>query len=290
MNDFQIARQVRYLLGQRKWEGNASYDPIFGSEAVCISVADIEAFLAYARTPCAMIRIGDAAFDPDHGEESGAMQFGFTIRLIQAVFGDATGEAALIGAYRAGATTTGQASSQGRGLAEIEEEVRAAVSWLRIKNGVRVQFAGKSGIGYAVSSDGNHKVFRDLIFEAQATSDRDYETATNFRATNGVGSIALAWTNPPDRFDLYKIVIRRAAGSTPPATVTDGTGVTIAVNTITALVTRNDLTSSLTDTIVAGTYSYSFFAQYDETHNPGSAPTSAERTSPAATITGAVSS
>lgn len=288
MTDYQLARQIRYLLGKRTWEANAAYDPIFGAEAVCISVADIEAFLAYARTPCAMIRIGDAIFDPDHGEEDGCMRFGFVVRIVQSIFGDAVGEAALIGGYRAGATTTGQASSQGRGLAEIEEEVRAAIRHLQPQNGIRVQFSGKSGIGYAVSGDGNHKVFRDLAFEAQATSDRDYETATNFRATGGAGSIALAWTNPPDRYDLYKIVIRRAAGSTPPATITDGTGVTIAVNTITASVDRDDLTASLTDTVAAGTYSYSFFAQYDESHNPGSAPTSAERTSPAATITGVV--
>lgn len=290
MNDWQIAKQVRYLLGLRHWEGNAAYEVLFGSESVFISVADVSAFLSYGRVPCAMIRPGDAIVDPDHGESDGCMRFGFVVRTLQAVWGDATGENALLGANRAGATTTGQGSSQGRGLAEIEEEVRAVIRRLQPQNGIRVQFIGKSGVGMAQVGEATHMVFRDLVFEAAATSDRDYETATNFRGTGGVGSVALAWTNPPDRYDLYKIVIRRAAGSTPPATVTDGTGVTLTNDTITALIDRDDLTSSKSDVVAAGTYSYSFFTQYDETHNPGSVPTSAERTSAAATITSVVAS
>lgn len=288
MNDWQIERQVKYTLAARRWEGNASYDPVFGAESVFISVADVEAALAYLRTPLAMIRPGDAIVDPDRDEEQGLIRFGFVVRVLSLVMGGAFGEEALLGANRSGATTTGQGSSQGRGLQELEEEVRAAIKLMQPQNGIRIQSRGKSGVGYTAPRQGNYMVFRDLVFEATGTADRDYEPPTNFRATGGAGSIALAWTNPPDRYDLYKIIIRRAAGSTPPATVSAGDAVALTNDTITASVDRDDLDSSKTDVIAAGTYSYSFFVQYDETHNPGSAPTSAERTSVAATITGVV--
>ncbi len=288
MNDFQIEKQVKYALCARHWEGNGSYEVVFGAESVFVSVADLDKALGYVRTPFAMIRPGEAIMDPDRDEAQDLIRFSFAIRIVVANSGGAFGEEALLGANRKGATTTGQGSSWGRGLAEVEEEVRAAIRLLQPQNGIRIQFRGKSGIGATQQGEMTHVVFRDLIFDAMGTADRDYETATNFRATGGAGSVSLAWTNPPDRYDLYKIVVRRAAGSTPPASVGAGTGVTLTNDTITATVLQANLDTSKSDSVAAGTYSYSFFAQYDESHNPGDAPTSAERTSPAATISGVV--
>lgn len=284
MTDWQIEKQVKYALLARHWEGNAAYEVVFASESVFVSVAEIEKALAYDRTPFAMIRPGEAIVDPDRDEAQDLLRFTFTVRVLAACAASAMGEEGLIGAWRAGATTTGQGSSQGRGLDEIEEEVRAAIRLMQPQNGIRIQFRGKSAVGATQQSDATHIVFRDLVFEAMGTADRDYEPPTNFRATGGAGSIALAWTNPPDRYDLYKIIIRRAAGAVAPTSVSGGTGVTLTNDTITATITRNGLDTSKSDSVAAGTYSYAFFVQYDESHNSGDAPTSAERTSVAATV------
>jgi hypothetical protein len=63
-------------------------------------------------------------------------------------------------------------------------------------------------------------------------------------------SVTLAWQNPLD-IDLAEVVVRRAEGTTPPATVTEGSGVPLATPTAT----------SVTDpTLVTATaYAYSVF-------------------------------
>lgn len=88
-----------------------------------------------------------------------------------------------------------------------------------------------------------------------------------------MATVTLSWTNPSGRFDLHRIIMRRAAGSTAPATVTDGTGVTLG----------SDLATSVADTgLAAGTYSYSAFAGYDEINSP---PSSSAKFSAPASIT-----
>ena len=76
-------------------------------------------------------------------------------------------------------------------------------------------------------------------------------------ATPSTTSIDLSWTNPADA-DLAGVMIRRAAGATPPASATSGTLVTDAAKPAT----------SFTDTgLTAGTqYSYALFA-HDATPN-----------------------
>ncbi|MFN8167715.1 MAG: fibronectin type III domain-containing protein [Candidatus Nanopelagicales bacterium] len=70
--------------------------------------------------------------------------------------------------------------------------------------------------------------------------------------TRTTSSIQLSWTNPTDA-DLASIVVRRATGSAPPATVTSGTAVVLPSATATSLVDTG---------LTAGTqYSYAVFAQ-----------------------------
>jgi hypothetical protein len=76
-------------------------------------------------------------------------------------------------------------------------------------------------------------------------------------------SIALGWTNPTDT-DFAGVMIRRATGTTPPASPTDGTLVTDTTSTAT----------SFTDSGLTGTtqYSYALFA-HDTVPNYGPAAT-----------------
>ncbi len=65
-------------------------------------------------------------------------------------------------------------------------------------------------------------------------------------------SLALTWTNP-DNDQLKKIIVRRAVGTTPPATQSSGTNVTLAT-ALSQSVTNTGLSPSTT-------YSYAIFAQ-----------------------------
>ena len=73
--------------------------------------------------------------------------------------------------------------------------------------------------------------------------------------------MSLTWANPPSRYDLRRVRLRRAAGSTPPASISAGSEVTLAA----------DLSTSVVDAVAAGTYSYTLFGCYDETNSPPSA-------------------
>jgi hypothetical protein len=87
----------------------------------------------------------------------------------------------------------------------------------------------------------------------------------------GGGSTVLTWNLPPARYDRNALILRRAAGTTPPASTTAGTGIAVG-----ALVT------TLLNTPGVGTFSYSLFMGYDELN---STPTTSDRFSAAATLT-----
>ena len=104
-------------------------------------------------------------------------------------------------------------------------------------------------------------------------------------------SLTLSWTNPADA-DFAGVVIRRAVGSTPPASPTSGT----------LVADKGPGATSHVDSGLAGgtTYSYAVFA-YDEVPNHAAAATGQGTTSTAAdttppgpvttvTVTGATSS
>ena len=95
------------------------------------------------------------------------------------------------------------------------------------------------------------------------TDERFYPPPIRFTAVDATaGNATLAWVNPPDRYDFHSsatarggMILRRAAGSTPPTGPTDGTGITLS----------GDFAESKTDDPGAGEFSYALFAGYDET-------------------------
>lgn len=191
---------------------------------------------------------------------------------------DGYGEGALVG----GSTVSG--SSASRGVLEMEEYVYTALGV--VTDGSRSTVGDTQGftlIGWATNHsaatvDDNHRVgVLPITLTTYATVGRYYHPVRRISGTGGAGSISLTWTNPPLRFDSYKIILRRASGATPPASVTDGTGVTLA----------SDWATSKTDTVAAGTYSYSAFVAYDEV-NP--TPATEQRYSIAASVASLVAS
>jgi hypothetical protein len=187
---------------------------------------------------------------------------------------DDHGEAALIGWTRA--ATQGQGKSTGRAADEVAGRLIEAIFTARgstIDSTHAIQ-ARVIPVDRLIAVDGMQVVARPFELEVyNATVARRYHVPKKLRATGGVGQVSLTWSLPPTRFDTLSVILRRAAGATAPATVTDGTGVTLA----------SALATSVTDSgLAAGTYSYSLFAAYDETT---ATPTTADRYSSPATAT-----
>jgi hypothetical protein len=266
MNTYQILRQVKYLLLSRNWSGSSN--KLFASGSVLISAGLTDAAKPHIRVPFALISPEDASVDPSHRNEPDLIQQSIRITICNAVPGDVLGENAIIGA-----NIPDRTKSEGRGLLELEEEVFAAVQFLSTDNGVVIQHVATGAARPLIDPDLGYVLSREYTFEAQTTASRFYHPPIRLSATGGAGSVSLSWTLPPDRYDRFRVVLRRASGATAPATVTSGTGVTLSGN----------LATSVTDSgLAAGTYSYSLFAQYDETN---STPSQADRTSAAVSKT-----
>lgn len=270
MNELQIARQVRYRLANRAWSGSATL--IFPSGSVVVSQLPVESLISHlGRVPMAIVRIGSGVADPDHRQEPGLLQVRFAVAIVTKVTGDRRGEHSLIGAHRQSDT-----QSEGRGLLEVQEEVLDEIGIMNVKDG--------AGIGFVASSvpdpevmDGDPSVLaRTLVFESMVSSARGYDPVSGLTVTAaGGGDVDLAWSLPPDRFDRYSIVVRRASGSTAPSGPTAWSGVTLG----------SLLATSVTDDPGAGTHSYSVFAAYDDYVEVGGASREARRYSAAETRT-----
>jgi len=220
------------------------------------------------RTPVALVYPVNSSADPQHGEQPQLIQATINITVVTTVPGDAVGEKTIIGG-----NVPDNTKSEGKGILEIEEEVFNTIGSLQVDNGITISFQTANMRQPTYDPNFGYIAFRDLSFKCWCTVIRQYHPVSYLTATGGSGQVALEWGLPPDRFDRYRVVLRRASGGTAPATISDGTGVTLSAN----------LATSVTDTgLAAGTYSYSIFATYDEKDGrPGGTPASDERVSSA---------
>lgn len=245
MNPWQCFRQIQATLRAEVWPDSAAV--VFHAESVIVSAAPSPGIFETLMMPVAIMRPLATQGDPDHDQEPDYLRQEMGLTLAQIVAGDAVGEHALMGAIRQ------DDSAEGRGLMEIEEKVFDAIG---IMNGLegfsilnRFRSAPKADVG------GNrYIVWKDYLFEMDCSADRSYEAAGSLIAT---GSVDLVWTIPNSRYDLASVVLRRAAGTTPPVTKADGAGITLG----------SALATSHSDTPGSGTWSYSVFMVYDDANS-----------------------
>lgn len=249
MNTWQVARQLRYLLQQAKWEDGST--SVFAASSVLISAAPTADIFQDRRLPLAVIVPATGQDDPDaDADYPEIVRREFRVTVVTAVQGDVVGEAAMLGANRSSVN-----DSAGRGLLEICEKVRTALLRADDDDGVRLNVFAASAAAGRPGTEMGYVAARELIFTATTTSSRYYRAALSITAVGGEEQVALTFGLPATRFDTYQLVLRRASGSTAPSSVTDGTGVTLGSN----------LPTSFTDTSLAGgTYSYALFMAYDE--------------------------
>lgn len=260
MNVWQVCRQLRYLLRAAVWP-DGSGAPVFGT-SVYVSAGVAADQATRCRFPLALIAPAGAQVDEDQADLHEA-----TIRVTVAaqVAGDWTGEHALIGAARSG----GVGASGGRGVLELEEVVRDVVGYVDGQEGIRLQVVAASEAAAAPLGSDQSAVTLDLTLECWCRVARSYAPAYDLQATVN-GTVDLVWTPPAGRYDLLGLVLRRASGTTAPASPADGTSVTLP----------SGVPSSVSDNPGAGTWTYALFAAYDEVGGG-----TADRYSPAVTAT-----
>lgn len=246
MNQWQAARQLRYLLEAMRWPD--------GDQKRVISKAHITAgppddMLSSLRPPFCLISVQPVEPDDEEPELEAA---GFDVIVVCQADGGEGNQNALIGANRTG----GQGASEGRGLLEIEEEVKKAIAKLTGANGLRAAILGTGGLAAERLENASYVVARRYSVRCWCTVRRHYEAPNYVAATGGVGQIVVTWVNPPTRWDSLLPIVRYASGATPPASATAGTGV--------SGLTSSSATTTITG-LSAGTYSVAVFWSYDET-------------------------
>jgi len=268
VNAWQITRQLKRLLLDRKWEGLVASELVFNECLITQAIPDDQ--VPRLGFPFAQISLGTSSSDDS---EPTLKTLELEITLVARNLNDTYGEASMIGGARGG----GQASSSGRGILEVAEEAEEVLAQLQRDSGVRNIVRGR-GIARAVYNEQlGYLVSLPIQVEAWGSLGRSYEEASRFTAVDAAGSgdVDLAWTLPPPRFDRVGVQIQRAAGSTPPSSPTSGTTVSVPSPTDTAF----------TDSPGVGPFSYALFGSYDEIGSYTNAPATPDRYSGSVTAT-----
>lgn len=243
MNAWQVAKQIRYLLRNATWPDSPN-DKVFGQ--VLIGEGVSEKAVSQIRFPFALIVPMDATADD---EEPRLERQNYEVQIVARVANDPLGESTLIGGARSSAGSSG-----GRGVMELEEILLETIVTLDRSNGVRIRSDYKTAAESRFVEGMGYVGTRSYMFSALVTSSRSYESPSNLTAASlGSGDVSLSWTLPAARYDEIGLVLRRATGTTPPASPTDGTDVPVAADA-----------TSVTDTGAAGSVSYSLWRVYNE--------------------------
>ena len=260
MNVWQVCKQIKYLLQQRKGENDASGEVVFNANSVNVTVGPMEQAFSTMITPVALIRPGSATSDPTHDEEPNLIMQSLGVMLSVVVPGDEIGENALLGAGR-----QSQTSSKGRGLLEVEEELYASIALLNSVNGLNVYNRAKSDAIAELVDETRYSAYREYTFEVLCTTERFYPSVTRMTAVDaaGAGDATITYLHAPIRFDITEARILRVSGATPTTDPTDGsaTGVAAGGGALTLGI------KTVTDSPTAGQFSYSIWQAYDETGN-----------------------
>ena len=263
MNRYQQARQIAYMAKEvlKLPSGEPVFQDTWISGGVAKDDGDLPDEIGVAM-PFFIVRPGDKFPDSEHKHRK---RCAWSCLYGVSVMGDATGEAATVGFIRDAATI------EGYGVLEIEELLEAMFEAASLTiDGLEISNVQTRMVGPSRSQRFGYVMLATLEMESYAGSVRRYPGPCEL--TGGGGS--LAWDLAPGwarAWNQNRQVLRRAAGGTPPATITDGTDVPVGI-----------LDTSVSDSPGAGTWSYSLFSVYDEIR---ATPLVDQHASRAATIT-----
>lgn len=251
MNTWQITRQIRHLLKSATWTdspNDAVFSGVYISDNSTFDLLDRADF----RAPWCVVRSPSTTADRQNPL---FQRLSITVDVMTIQENDAYGEAVIVG----GNHTVTSGSSAGKGLAQIEQEVYNAIANLGRLSGVRHAAVMQSARGQAGGIDGGSWASRSYTIEVINYQEEFYPVVSGLSVSNSGGDAVLVWTDPPSRFDLLNIVVRRGTntGDAAPTSVTGGTSVGTAALTA----------ETITDTAPgSGTWNYSVFAAYDSSY------------------------
>jgi hypothetical protein len=231
----QIARFLKDVLvnGTYAIGGGA----IFGS--VIISDLPFERLATNLRAfPIAIIRSPRGGTDPKHQD---ILRLACSIDIAVRVL-DTDGEGRLIG------------TATENGVLDVERECAATIGRRSRNNGFsilgRIDGFDRSPI------NAMRLAARTISFDCIGTATDFYEAASSVSAVDLTGGDArITWIDPPARFDLGGVRIRRAAGAVPPETNADGV---LVADVALGVETADNLG------VGAGEFSYTVFGHYDD--------------------------
>lgn len=253
MNYWQIVRQIQYLLRLLAWPGSSTL--VFNTDSVVIiaTETDVDAIDARLIFPACLLIVGPGQSDPEAQDQPDLLHRRFTLTLMVRNENDRLGQGTIVGAVREGMT-----DSRGRGVLELERillDPDTGLSALAANYGINVVVAALEEPAARRDQDENNYVFQSYELQSVCGVAPFYAPGRRLAAVVTSGQVALSWANPVVRFDTYRPRLVRKAGSTAPATVSDGTELTLAAGQPNSFV---DLA------LVPGTYSYSLFESYDD--------------------------
>lgn len=257
-NRWQYAKQIEYQLRTVRWP-DAPAGLVLGWAAT--SDLPVEAVYAVETVPFALVRTGGAEPGPEVAGFATSAQF--EIELVTEGRVDMEGSSSIVGGGRNNASggLTHQGSSEGRGLLEIEEMCRRALTSYDLSAGMlsscEITAAGVTTImpdGFVAS------VTKLSVTVFGVTRDRYYPSPVVKTATGGVGGVTLGWALPTRRWDAL-------GGASPKLRIYYQTGAVAPAYGSGTLYTPADGSVAATVPTGAGTWSFTIFSLYDETGN-----------------------
>lgn len=250
MNRRQNQRQLVYLLRSARWSSDPAAELVLGDAFV--SARDAEELAAIRTTPFAVVRSLGSEADPDHPGRSRVARY--AVELVVPGQGHPAAQDAILGGARASLLGSG-----GAGADEIASRLETLYGDVASSTyGFQAQVVRRGAA--RPPEPGSPLVVLPLELEiTDETTAARFHPARGLSATGGVGQVALSWALPPDRFDRLRVILRRASGSTPPASPSGGSPVALS----------GDLATSVTVTgLSAGSHAFALFAAYDSAADP----------------------
>lgn len=213
MNPWQFAQQIKFILERATWDGSGGQLMFGGTGSVAVFAGMPTSEQVPIAYPWALVGIDSGTFDPDHPD---VLTQNFTLTIGALVAGDRMGEHAIIG----GPASTLQKSGN-RGVAEVSARARSYVQALTGADGCRVQLSGVTTSPPTAVDGARHLAMEQTTLSAVCTAQPFYDHPQRLRYSGGQWK--WAGDHCAARFDFLQFRLVRKAGTSAPASPSDGT-------------------------------------------------------------------
>ena len=203
MDPGQLAQQMKHLLGAATWSDGC---PLFGEESVYVVAGQPDE--TPKRFPWCLISVGSGEFDE---EDPDILRQTFSVWVGVQVAGDDIGENAIIG----GAIETNSQTQAGRGVLELDVEVRRTIGRLTGADGCTITLSSTASPATQIMENNVQLAFSELNVVAACTSKPSYTEPQRLRLESGTWSWDGAACEARFDFIEYQLVDAGSPVATP---------------------------------------------------------------------------